>query len=487
MSIDMYVDKSKNQATKLSEVSKDISQGYDDVQQAISEFVGDHMLKGKAYDSARQFFSTVISPLALSMKTLSELTEQACNEFVSKYQTEVDSQSLKESELEEDIHKLALHITKAKNLNDSLKKKASDNIGAITGNIMIIANLEQQKKELEEKLRKLREFDDNSTNIFKEVEGFQKNVEQGLNLVKTSWDPIKQTFNIPKSKDMEWAKVSQQKALELEMKKVELKLNDDKKLGREDLSVVMSYAEMHPEEEMSQSLKDYLIENNETILRDFSMDLSTHLIEQAGVGVQRFGVMLNTYGGVRGPEGPNSFVQITNTAGNKAIKQGELVSKIGKVGGKGAMGLGLGLGMYDDLYNDDKTVGEAVAHNTLTMGSGAVLSAGLGLLLSNPIGWGALGLFAIGTATSIGVDYLYKNNILGIKDGTDWVGHQLDNVFDKYIDFQKKKFEIEVKGITYAKEQIQKGYGKVSEGIEKNIGEAFDDVKNAVNPMKWSW
>ena len=35
-------------------------------------------------------------------------------------------------------------------------------------------------KELEEKLRKLRQFDAKSPNIFKEVESFQKTVQQGI-------------------------------------------------------------------------------------------------------------------------------------------------------------------------------------------------------------------------------------------------------------------------------------------------------------------
>lgn len=48
----------------------------------------------------------LLLPLTESIKTLGELTEQACNDFVDKYQSEVDSQSLKESELEEDIQEL---------------------------------------------------------------------------------------------------------------------------------------------------------------------------------------------------------------------------------------------------------------------------------------------------------------------------------------------------------------------------------------------
>ncbi len=55
------------------------------------------------------------------MKTLSDLTKQACDNFVSRYTSEVDSISLKESELEEDIRSLSQQITRYENLTNNLK------------------------------------------------------------------------------------------------------------------------------------------------------------------------------------------------------------------------------------------------------------------------------------------------------------------------------------------------------------------------------
>ena len=66
-------------------------------------------------------FSTVLIPLSTSMKTLSDLTKQACDNFVSRYTSEVDSISLKESELEEDIRSLSQQITRYENLTNNLK------------------------------------------------------------------------------------------------------------------------------------------------------------------------------------------------------------------------------------------------------------------------------------------------------------------------------------------------------------------------------
>ena len=63
--------------------------------------------------------------LTESIKTLGELTEQACNDFVDKYQSEVDSQSLKESELIQDIEELEKQVSQLEAMNASLKHKSS--------------------------------------------------------------------------------------------------------------------------------------------------------------------------------------------------------------------------------------------------------------------------------------------------------------------------------------------------------------------------
>ncbi len=69
-----------------------MNSNYDALEKAITQFINDDALKGgKAYTSAKQFFSTVLIPLSTSMKTLSDLTKQACDNFVSRYTSEVDS------------------------------------------------------------------------------------------------------------------------------------------------------------------------------------------------------------------------------------------------------------------------------------------------------------------------------------------------------------------------------------------------------------
>lgn len=223
MSIDMYLDRSRNQASSVGNLSQTMNSNYDALEKAITQFINDDALKGKAYTSAKQFFSTVLIPLSTSMKTLSDLTKQACDNFVSRYTSEVDSISLKESELEEDIRSLSQQITRYENLTNNLKKHASDNQQAISSNQQIIQTLGQQKHELEEKLRKLREFNQKSPEIFKEVEEFQKIVQQGLTQAQNFWNFSTNQFNIPSGKELDWAKASHEKYLKVAMGKIEHK------------------------------------------------------------------------------------------------------------------------------------------------------------------------------------------------------------------------------------------------------------------------
>ncbi len=425
-------------------------------------------LKGKRIRQLSNFFSTVLIPLSTSMKTLSDLTKQACDNFVSRYTSEVDSISLKESELEEDIRSLSQQITRYENLNNNLKKHASDNQQAISSNQQIIQTLGQQKHELEEKLRKLREFNQKSPEIFKEVEEFQKIVQQGLTQAQNFWNFSTNQFNIPSGKELDWAKASHEKYLKVAMGKIEHKAEKET-LNKADFAVIKAYAKEHPEDDIPKSIMKYINDNKDSIKRDIGLDITSTLLEQGGINASKFGVFINTAGGVKGPAGPNSFVEVKRTSGNVFIENGSKFAKGGKYLGKGVAGVGFGIGMYDDMANDDKTVGEALSHNALTTGigtgAGIATSVTIVALASNPVGWAALGGLAVGIIFSNLTDLAYQNNFLGIKDKTDWVGHKIDDGIDA----------------------VKKSTEKAVDSFENAVGEATKGISSHINPMKWSW
>ena len=143
-------------------------------------------------------------------------------------------------------------------------------------------------------------------------------------------------------------------------------------------------------------------------------------------------------------------------------------------------GIGFGTGVYSDIKQGHKTSGEVVTHNGLTLGTVATATAGLTIaaLGLNPGGWGILAGVAIGSLASYGTDYLYKNNIFGLKDGTDWVGK---NVLDPAFDRVKHIYSIEKGNLEIGNILISEGYNKVKNHGKKIMKD--DIVPSVMNGM----
>ena len=266
------------------------------------------------------------------------------------------------------------------------------------------------------------------------------------------WNFSTNQFNIPSGKELDWAKASHEKYLKVAMGKIEHKAEKET-LNKADFAVIKAYAKEHPEDDIPKSILKYINDNKDSIKRDIGLDITSTLLEQGGINASKFGVFINTAGGVKGPAGPNSFVEVKRTSGNVFIENGSKFAKGGKYLGKGVAGVGFGIGMYDDLANDDKTFGEALSHNGMTLAAGSamgtIVSVGITMLASNPVGWAVLGGFAAATGFAIAADWAYENNLWGLKDETDWVGHKIDDGID-----------------------VVKIYKKAVDSVEKAVGEA---------------
>ncbi|WP_419893663.1 hypothetical protein [Oceanobacillus kimchii] len=120
---------------------------------------------------------------------------------------------------------------------------------------------------------------------------------------------------------------------------------------------------------------------------------------------------------------------LTNVISTDALKNasGSLIEKAGKVAEYGnaagpAFGtIGFGYGMYTDTINNDKSVGEAYAHNLASIMAGVGATAFVSIFAS--VG---LGTMAIGVGATIAFEFAYEVNFLGLQDGLDWAGQQFD-------------------------------------------------------------
>ncbi|MCD1020319.1 transposase, partial [Staphylococcus aureus] len=278
------------------------------------------------------------------------------------------------------------------------------------------------------------------------------------------WNFSTNQFNIPSGKELDWAKASHEKYLKVAMGKIEHKAEKET-LNKADFAVIKAYAKEHPEDDIPKSIMKYINDNKDSIKRDIGLDITSTLLEQGGINASKFGVFINTAGGVKGPAGPNSFVEVKRTSGNVFIENGSKFAKGGKYLGKGVAGVGFGIGMYDDLANDNKTFGEALSHNGMTLAAGSVAAFGVAALVSNPVGWAVVGILTAGIIGSTVSDYLYQNNYFGIKDKVDWAGHKIDEGIDA----------------------VNKTAEKAVDSVGNAIGDATKSISNHINPMKWSW
>ncbi|MGG5369410.1 DUF3114 domain-containing protein [Enterococcus sp. AZ196] len=216
MSIDMYVSSSRAQASSVKAMCQKQIQGYRQLQQAINQFVmSSGELQGKTYDSAKQYFSAVLSPLAKGGMLLAEATAKACQKFPDDYQSQVDSGDLKSSELEEQIQQYQKGIDTA---NSIMRDISSSSLPEPAKKIVLksIKNVkdgqEKAKKKLDKKLKKLKAFHASSPSIFSEISALESAVNTGAAQAATCWNGSSGTFSMPK--DMSWTETIENKAFE---------------------------------------------------------------------------------------------------------------------------------------------------------------------------------------------------------------------------------------------------------------------------------
>ncbi|MGM0338843.1 DUF3114 domain-containing protein [Enterococcus sp. AZ007] len=216
MNIDMYVSSSRAQASSVKAMCQKQIQGYQQLQQAINQFVmSSGELQGKTYDSAKQYFSAVLQPLAKGGMLLAEATAKACQKFPNDYQSQVDSGDLKSSELEEQIQQYKKGIDTA---NSIMKDISSSSLPEPAKKIVLksIKNVkegqEKAKKKLDKKLKKLKAFHASSPSIFSEIASLESAVNTGAAQAATCWNGSSGTFSMPK--DMSWTETIENKAFE---------------------------------------------------------------------------------------------------------------------------------------------------------------------------------------------------------------------------------------------------------------------------------
>ena len=201
MSIDMYLGDSQSQANSTQTMIQEEIRAYEELERSLTDFESSaESLKGKAYDSARNYSARVLRPLAHGGKLLSETVGKTVKQFPELYVIQVANESLKESDLEADIQKLDSLITTTK---VSMLSSALVVPTLVATHQKMLNILNESRRVLQEKLQKLRDFNLSSPEIFSEIEILKNLVNTGLGQLSNGWDAKKGVYVLPTN--LEWA------------------------------------------------------------------------------------------------------------------------------------------------------------------------------------------------------------------------------------------------------------------------------------------
>ena len=234
MSIDMYLADSLTQASSTSHFCQKQVTDYQNLQQAMTQFtLQTPNLKGKAYDAAKAYFSQVLYPLVQGGILLSEAVEKAAKRFPQEYINQVDSISLKQSELEAQIRQMNQYITQAEGIRQLLLSPymPEEHQGfQLSQNTLLLTMYHDLKQKLEEKLQKLLDYNQSSAQFFTEIKSLEQAVNQGLAQTKTAWNSQTKTFSMPK--DLSWTTTIQDKWQQAENEKKGIDPTKNKELEK---------------------------------------------------------------------------------------------------------------------------------------------------------------------------------------------------------------------------------------------------------------
>ena len=202
MSIDMYLESARSQATSLSSISAQCVQQNIELIKVLENFVAEEELKGHAYDSAKAHITSTVIPLIQGIVLYQESLAEECQKFVSQYTSDVDSKSWRQVDLEEKIREADQKISSLRQL---METKSNNKISAFLNLSVSIAVFEGVKQKLQKILISLLTFNAVSPTIFLNSERYLLAVQNGFAQAAQSWDAASGTYLPPSSgSDLSW-------------------------------------------------------------------------------------------------------------------------------------------------------------------------------------------------------------------------------------------------------------------------------------------
>lgn len=210
MGIEVYCGSLDAQAESTTIMTKNQLESYKELGKALEQVENSaSSLSGKAYDSIRAFISDVIVPLKEAGIALSEATQIDVQSLPKEYRAQVADEDLQEDKLVEDIQRYDQLIAANRDLIDAIVISKSTSPGSfqrLQGLQKLSDTYTAARKELQEKLDKLRAFNASSSEIFGDIDALVQAIDTGVGQLASSWDANTGTYSIPA--DLSWTTVA---------------------------------------------------------------------------------------------------------------------------------------------------------------------------------------------------------------------------------------------------------------------------------------
>lgn len=198
MGLQFYVGEIQAQINEATRMNSEAQQAISTLQTSISQFLS-APLSGKAYTSAKNYFSVAFTPLCRSAIMTGEALAQAHKKLLSEYQGSVSSIDTNEDEILEQINQfeqlkrsLEEQMRTAKTMRPDLEKRYMNACECI--------------KQRREKLQKFHDYNSKSASFFSAFDSSLSEFKAGLAQVQQSkaWNASTGTFDLGLL-DMSWA------------------------------------------------------------------------------------------------------------------------------------------------------------------------------------------------------------------------------------------------------------------------------------------
>ncbi|MGT2883748.1 T7SS effector LXG polymorphic toxin [Streptococcus ferus] len=207
--VKMVLGSSDSQASSVTTLADNYTAGFESLISAFDNLANEDKLSGDAYTNIKSYGSGVVAPLVKAFILLADAAKADVQKLPDEYRAQVGGEDLDEETLTAQISAYATTIEANQTSATSLGKTEpmTDAVQTSINSLNdAVASDTAAKAELEEKLRKLLEYNAQSSGFFNDIAALESAVTTGISQLQAGVTSFNGTFTLPSQKDLEWTK-----------------------------------------------------------------------------------------------------------------------------------------------------------------------------------------------------------------------------------------------------------------------------------------